>query len=140
MAAPVTVPTMMARKVPNSMTPFPHDRRFAGSNSGSNPYFDGPNSAACVATMPRATRVMVREWTARPAVATVMAPISITLVHRVTRCLLKRSANQPPVMLKSTKGMENRKVTMETKLSRAPSAKPMPTIIDSSRLRRMLSL
>ena len=45
-----------------------------------------------------------------------------------------------PVMLKSTKGMENRKVTMETKLSRAPSAKPMPTIIDRSRLRRMLSL
>jgi hypothetical protein len=58
----------------------------------------------------------------------------------VTCRLLKRSASQPPGMLKSTKGMENISVTRETKLSRWLSAMPMPTIIDSSRLRRMLSL
>lgn len=54
--------------------------------------------------------------------------------------LLKRSASQPPGMLKITKGMENMSVTSETKLSRVLSDMPMPTIIDSSRLRRMLSL
>jgi hypothetical protein len=36
--------------------------------------------------------------------------------------------------------MENMSVTSETKLSRVLSDMPMPTIIDSSRLRRMLSL
>ena len=49
----------------------------------------------------------------------VMAPISITFVQMVTWRLLKWSASQPPVMLKSTKGMEKRKVTTETKVSRS---------------------
>ena len=57
MAAPVMVPMMMARKVPSSMTPLPQERRLAGSSSGSRPYFDGPKSAACVATSPSATSV-----------------------------------------------------------------------------------
>jgi len=140
MAAPVTVPTIIARKVPNSITPLPHDKRLAGSNSGSKPYFEGPNSAAWVATKPSATKHMIREWSASPAVATVMAPISIPLVQSVTRRLLKRSASQPPVMLKSTNGMEKRNVTRETKLERSLPASPMPTTIASSRLRRMLSL
>ncbi len=70
----------------------------------------------------------------------VMAPISITFVQMVTWRLLKWSANQPPVMLKSTKGMENKKVTTETKVSRSSLPRPMPTIMASSRLRRMLSL
>jgi hypothetical protein len=53
--------------------------------------------------------------------------------------LLKRSASQPPGMLKIRKGTENRKVTTETNVSRSV-APFMPTIIESSRLRRMLSL
>ena len=72
--------------------------------------------------------------------ATVMAAISITLVQMVICRLLKRSASQPPGMLKITNGNENISVTMETKLSRWLLAMPMPTIIESSRLRRMLSL
>jgi hypothetical protein len=43
-------------------------------------------------------------------------------------------------MLKSTKGMEKRNVTRETKLERSLPASPMPTIIASSRFRKMLSL
>ncbi len=39
---------MDARKVPSSITPFPQESLFSGSNSGSSPYFDGPNSAPCV--------------------------------------------------------------------------------------------
>ena len=119
MAAPVTVPTMMARKVPSSMTPLPQERRLAGSSSGSKPYFDGPKSAACVATRASATRERGSECRARPAVAMIMEPISITLVQMVTWRLLKWSASQPPVMLKSTNGTEKRKVTMETKVSRS---------------------
>ena len=57
----------------------------------------------------------------------VMAPISITLVQMVTWRLLKWSASQPPVMLKSTKGMEKRKVTIATKVSRSSLPRPMPT-------------
>ena len=44
--APATVPRMIARNVPNSITPFPHDKLFSGRSSGSKPYFDGPKSAA----------------------------------------------------------------------------------------------
>ena len=140
MVAPVTVPTMMARNVPSSMTPLPHDRRLAGSNSGRRPYFDGPKSAACVATRASAKIETGSECLASPAVATTIETISIALVQMVICRLLKRSASQPPGMLKSTKGTENISVTRETKLSRWFSASPMPTIIDSSRLRRMLSL
>ena len=38
---------MDARNVPSSMTPLPQERSFSGRISGSRPYFDGPNSAAC---------------------------------------------------------------------------------------------
>ena len=42
---PATVPPMMARKVPSSITPLPHESFFSGSSSGSRPYFDGPKMA-----------------------------------------------------------------------------------------------
>ena len=140
MVAPVTVPTMMARNVPSSMTPLPQDNRLAGSSSGSRPYLDGPKSAACVATSMSATNEMGSECMARPTVATTMEPISMTLVQMVIWRLLKRSASQPPGMLKSTKGKENSSVTTEMKVSRRPCSRFMPTMMESSRLRRMLSL
>ena len=83
---------------------------------------------------------MGSEWVASPTVATTMEPISMTLVQMVIWRLLKRSASQPPGMLKTMKGTENISVTMEMKVSRCSCARFMPTIIESSRLRRMLSL
>jgi len=46
-APPATVPTTMARNVVASIIPFPATSSASGSNSGSTPYFTGPNSAAC---------------------------------------------------------------------------------------------
>jgi len=109
---------MIARKVPNSITPLPHDKRFAGSNSGSNPYLEGPKSAACVATSVSAAREIGSLCVASPARATSIEVISIPLVQIVICRLLNRSASQPPVMLKSTNGTENSSVAIETKLSR----------------------
>jgi len=43
-------------------------------------------------------------------------------------------------MLNNRNGTENRNVTTETKVSRSVFARFIPTIIESSRLRRMLSL
>ena len=39
---------MIARNVPSSRMPLPQDSWLSGKTSGSRPYFDGPNSAACV--------------------------------------------------------------------------------------------
>ncbi len=63
----------------------------------------------------------------------------MTLVQIVTWRLLKRSASQPPGMLKIRNGTENRKVTTETNVSRWVCAMFIPMTIESSRLRRMLS-
>ena len=64
----------------------------------------------------------------------------MTLVQMVTWRLLKRSASHPPGMLSSRKGTEKMKVTAETNVSRSCRPIPMPTIMESSRLRRILSL
>lgn len=112
----------------------------AGRSSGSRPYFEGPKSAACEATRVSATSDNVRECVANPAVATTIDPSSITLVQMVIWRLLKWSASQPPGMLNRMKGTEKRNVTAETKVSRSFRLRPMPTIIESRRLRRMLSL
>ena len=42
---PPTVPGMMARNVPSSRMPLPHESRFSGSSSGNEPYLDGPKTA-----------------------------------------------------------------------------------------------
>ena len=39
---------MLARNVPNSMIPLPHESLGSGRSSGSKPYFDGPKSAPSV--------------------------------------------------------------------------------------------
>ena len=77
---------------------------------------------------------------ASPAVASSIDPNSIAFVQIVICRLLKRSANQPPGMLRIRNGSENRNVTTEMKVSRSDFARFIPTIIESSRLRRMLSL
>jgi hypothetical protein len=69
-----------------------------------------------------------------------MEPNSITFVQIVTWRLLNRSASQPPGMLRMRNGTEKRNVTTETNVSRSLFARFIPTIIESSRLRRMLSL
>ena len=138
--APATVPTIIARKVPSSITPFPQERLFSGSNSGNRPYFEGPNNAAWLATSVSAVSESPKEWVARPAVASSMEPNSIAFVQIVICRLLNRSASQPPGMLKTRNGTENRNVTIETNVSRSARAKFIPTIIESNRLRRMLSL
>jgi hypothetical protein len=43
-------------------------------------------------------------------------------------------------MLSRMKGTEKRNVTTETNVSRSFRLRPMPTIMESRRLRRMLSL
>ena len=101
------------------MTPFPHDRLFSGSNSGSRPYFEGPKSAAWLATSVKRDQRKRQEWVARPAVASSIEPNSITLVQIVIWRLLKRSASQPPGMLKIRNGTEKRNVTTETNVSRS---------------------
>ncbi len=42
---PSTADDASERNVPNSMMPLPQESLRSGSNSGSSPYFDGPNSA-----------------------------------------------------------------------------------------------
>ena len=112
------VPVMIATNVPNSRTPFPHESRLWGRISGKRPYFDGPNSAACV--LSRNTAAIWSGRLAKPnaANATNITPISITFVPAVTERLLKRSPRNPPVIEKRMKGMENRSPTTTTRISR----------------------
>ena len=58
---------MLPRNVPNSMMPLPHESRFSGSSSGSNPYFDGPKSAPSVLIKNTPAHSIGRFCSARPA-------------------------------------------------------------------------
>ena len=41
------MPVMIARNVPSSRMPLPHESRRSGNSSGNSPYIDGPKIALC---------------------------------------------------------------------------------------------
>ncbi len=105
---PAIGPAITARNVPSSSTPLPHESSFSGSSSGSSPYFDGPNSAACVLARNTAAASSQMFCSERPAVANTITPISIHFVPIVTDRLLYRSARYPPAIEKKMNGTANR--------------------------------
>jgi len=111
---PPTAPAMIAANVVSSSTPFPHDRRFGGRSSGSNPYFEGPNSAACVLARKTAANERVTVSRVNASVANSMTPSSNTFVAMVTWRLLNLSARNPPVIENRTNGAANRKPISRT--------------------------
>ena len=79
---------MDATNVPSSITPFPQESLFSGSNSGSSPYFDGPNNAPCVLIRKTAAASIVKFPAASAAMAKSPTPISKSFVPIVTVRLL----------------------------------------------------
>src|ERR1700728_4693778 len=90
------------------MTPLPQESLGSGSNSGSNPYLEGPKNAACVLARKIAAISRCRFCQVSPAIAKAITPISNNFVPIVTVRLLYRSARNPPVMENRMKGTEKR--------------------------------
>ena len=83
-----TPPPIAAKKVPSSRMPLPHDSRASGSNSGSNPYLQGPKSAACVLARKTAAISRFRLCRPSPTMASAITAISKNFVQIVTVRLL----------------------------------------------------
>jgi len=60
------------------------------------PYLIGPNSAAIAPNRNSAANKAASEWSAKPALASAVIPISTSLRRRATTALSKRSASWPP--------------------------------------------
>ncbi len=87
-AMPATmVPNRMARKVPASISALPDGSSRRSSRSGRMPYLIGPNSDASVPNRNTARNSNVSEWKAKPATATMAAPISTNLMRCATQAL-----------------------------------------------------
>ncbi len=106
-AAAATMPRMMAMKVPSSRMPLPQESFFSGSNSGSEPYLDGPNIALCVPMRktPASRRYFFHDN--NPAKTSDMMNNSKIFTPSITERLLKRSARKPPVMENRMNGSAN---------------------------------
>src|SRR5258705_8716397 len=89
---PASVPPIAASSVHNSITPFPQLNRLVGSNSGINPYFDGPNIAPCVHKKNSATAARSSRFCHSADVTNPIVKTSSTFVQIVTLRLLNRSA------------------------------------------------
>src|ERR1700733_238793 len=87
-AMPATmVPNKMARKVPASISALPDGSWRRSSRSGRMPYLIGPNSDASIPNRNTARNSNASEWKAKPATATMAAPISTNLMRWATQAL-----------------------------------------------------
>ena len=101
------MPRMMAMKVPSSRMPLPHESRRSGSNSGSEPYFDGPKIALWVPMRKTLASSRFLFHDQSPANTTAMMHSSKIFTPSMTLRLLKRSARNPPTMENKMNGSEN---------------------------------
>ena len=86
------------------MIPLPHDNRFSGNNSGSNPYFDGPKNALWVESKKTTIISIVSDLKNKPIVARSIIRTSAYLVPTATLRLLKRVASCPANAENNIKG------------------------------------
>src|SRR6185437_1225104 len=121
--APEAVPTMMATNVDISSTPLPQESKDSGSSSGSRPYLEGLNSAACVLIRNNAANSSARLPSISPAAASRATASSRSLVAIVIVRLLQRSAKYPPYIENSRNGALN---SSPTTITSRPSAMPAP--------------
>jgi hypothetical protein len=82
------VALMLPTNVPNSMIPLPQESSRGGSSSGSEPYFDGPNSAPCELIRKTAAHSSGRRCSASAPIAKNITNTSRIFVPMVTSRLL----------------------------------------------------